>query len=138
MSVKTTTGTLKSSLVKAYVEEQNKYEPFGKGNPKPVFRIKNVVALPQSDGFIRFMGGKKDIVKIVCKGFEAISFNQAEFFKKNKDFNRLEMVGTLGENKFNGKVTPQVDFVSQQVWEEDEIRTSLAEALRSKAKELSA
>ncbi len=129
---------IEASLVKAYVEEQNKYEPFGKGNPKPVFRIKNVVALPQSDGFIRFMGGKKDIVKIVCKGFEAISFNQADFFKKNKDFNRLEMVGTLGENKFNGKVTPQVDFVSQKVWEEDEIRTSLAEALRAKAKELSA
>ena len=76
--------------------------------------------------------------KLVCKGFEAISFNQADFFKKNKDFNRLEMVGTLGENKFNGKVTPQVDFVSQKVWEEDEIRTSLAEALRAKAKELSA
>lgn len=129
---------IEASLVKTYVEEQNKYEPFGKGNPKPVFRIKNVVALPQTDGFIRFMGGKKDIVKIVCKGFEAISFNQAEFFKKNKDFNRLEMVGTLGENKFNGKVTPQVDFVSQEVWEEDEIRTSLAEALRAKAKELSA
>ena len=61
-----------------------------------------------------------------------------DIIKKNKDFNRLEMVGTLGENKFNGKVTPQVDFVSQKVWEEDEIRTSLAETLRAKAKELSA
>ena len=48
------------------------------------------------------------------------------------------MVVTLGENIFNVKVTPQVDFVSQEVWEEDEIRTSLAEALRAKAKELSA
>lgn len=123
---------IKASEVKNYVEEQVKYEPFGKANPKPLIKISDAEILPQATGFIRFMGAKKDIVKLSFKGFDAISFNQAGHFKKEKEFNQMSMIGYLGANFFNGKFTPQVEFISHKVHNKEVSRTPLAETLRQK------
>jgi len=91
--------------VPAYLEEQKKYEPFGQGNPKPVFLVRNFEVLNK-----RLMGANSEHIKHNGKYGDALGFWKADAYKQIEEPKVINIIGTLSENLFNGVRTPQVEI----------------------------
>ena len=124
-----------ASQVKACLEEMKKYEPYGEGNPMPKFFIKNAQLLPSYTGWASFLGDGT-IAKIKTKGFDAITFNNAEQIKNeicDLDKHNVNLVGFIGENFFNGECTLQIEFDDFEAFNIETPKTDLAKQLFEKA-----
>ena len=86
-----------------------KMEPFGEGNARPIFSIKNVPVKS-----VKRIGNKGQYKKLTCIGaggqtFDAISFNDdLDELDKIKPGACVELIGTIDENIWNGKSSVQV------------------------------
>ena len=83
-------------------------EPFGVGNPKPVFLFKNLHVLNNPK-----VVGEKHLKFIFCDSqklnkIDGIWFNSISFFKTLKDQETMDVVGTIDENFFRGNKTMQI------------------------------
>lgn len=63
------------------IEECEGMEPFGKGNPKPLFGVKNVIAVS-----VTAMGASKQVLRIMLKEPESNRIYQAVLFQKQEIF----------------------------------------------------
>ena len=95
--------------VPKYIDEMSKYEPYGEGNPTPIFRVKNV-SVNQRD----LIGADKTTVKIKSNHSTAIGFHMAEEMGFLDQCSNMELVGELSNNFFRGNVTRQIMFNSFQ------------------------
>lgn len=85
-------------------------EPFGEGNPRPVFRIKELTVRS-----IRSMGSEGQYRKLSCmsaggRSFDAVCFDCEEGSRIN-DINAgdtIEITGEISENIWNGRSSVQV------------------------------
>lgn len=95
--------------------EQKKYAPFGEGNPKPVFRFRCVRAIRDGESHYRFIGANASSVKFRCEGgFDVIGFGLAEKYRALKAPVSFDVLGTIGENYFNGQTTTQIEAIDIQ------------------------
>ena len=83
-------------------------EPFGVGNPKPVFLFKNLHVLNNPK-----VVGEKHLKFVFCDSqklnkIDGIWFNSISFFKTLKDQETMDVVGTIDENFFRGNKTMQI------------------------------
>ncbi|SHH16063.1 single-stranded-DNA-specific exonuclease RecJ [Clostridium grantii] len=105
------------------IEMLDSLEPFGKGNPSPVFAEKNVFVTA-----IRILGKNNNTLKLTLKiddnnTLDAIAFNKVDEFIEilkinygdqwekamyNPDDLYLDIVFTIGINEFNGNKTKQL------------------------------
>jgi single-stranded-DNA-specific exonuclease len=81
-----------------------KMEPFGMGNPEPVFLIKNIIV---SD--VKIVGNGSKHLKLGLRGmsgspkiFEAIGFSLAERFSELKIGDNIDIVANIREDEWNG------------------------------------
>ncbi len=86
---------LPEEVTLAFAEELEQLEPFGNGNPKPVFSVKG---LELKD--VRYMGDRNQHCRFtVAKGNSSITcvmFNKAEEYRSRMEMgNTLEIIGTL-------------------------------------------
>lgn len=91
--------------IEKYLDRQKKFEPFGQGNPKPVYYIRNFEIINK-----KTMGNENEHIKPIGKCAEAIGFGMTEQYRQMGEPRRIDIVGTLSENFFNGKCTPQVEI----------------------------
>ena len=89
------------------------FQPFGPGNMSPVFLTRNVV--DNGDG--RIVGLKKEHLKLSLiqekdpfNSFPAIAFQCADYYKKIKGGNTLDVCYCINENLFRGDVTLQLNI----------------------------
>lgn len=84
-------------------------EPFGYGNPKPNFLFQDCEILD-----IRFIGKNKNHVRLVLesnsRSFGAIGFGQAEDFINVSLGDKIDVVGNIGMNEWNGNKDIQIEI----------------------------
>lgn len=88
------------------IDDLEKLEPHGMGNPKPVF-IYNGLAIDN----IRMLGENKNHIKLILhdgkRTFDAIGFNVEDKYNDLRTQDKLDLVMTLGRNSFRGIDTIQ-------------------------------
>lgn len=99
---------ISASEVKKTLEEISKFEPFGKGNPTPIFKITGFEAKDLGGYYKKIIGGGS-VQFTSTKGFKATGFGLAEDMA-GRDSKDLELIGTLSYNYWKGVKYPQVMF----------------------------
>ncbi len=125
-----------ASEVPKMIAEQKKYEPFGHGNPKPIFKIKNFeLTSPRHSGFYTLKGADKNTITMHGQHAQATGFGLAsEYLDLNKPM-CLDFIGTIGENHFRGNITPEVELAAMKDSQKTMEQTSLAKLLAKTAQE---
>ena len=89
--------------VPAALEVIKKYQPLGQGVPNPVCRI-NQFAVDAPF----YMGADKSHIKFPGQNFAAVAFGMAGQYVQQGEPKSIDMVGTIGENTFQGRTTTQL------------------------------
>lgn len=87
----------------AALETIKKYQPLGQGVPNPVCRI-NQFAVDAPF----YMGADKSHIKFPGANFAAVAFGMAAQYVQQGEPKSIDMVGTIGENTFQGRTTTQI------------------------------
>ncbi len=97
-----------SNLSKEMVESLKQLEPFGEGNKMPIFAIKNL----KIDSIRALSEGKH--LKMTLKEnntiIDAIGFNLGELTEEYRIGDKIDVVGTLEINTFNGVENIQINL----------------------------
>lgn len=100
---------IKAKDVPKCIEELKKYEPFGEGNPMPVFKVIDFQMIPKFGSIKKVVGS--NIAKVFCHTCTAFGFDMAERMEHICEPKTLSFVGKIADNYFNGNVTHQIEFV---------------------------
>lgn len=92
-----------------FIEEAEKYAPYGEGNPIPTVYVKNYVLYPDGGLYVRYMGKESIHVKLFGADSNALCFGMAEEYLKKAEPKNVTLIGNLSNNYFNGSVTPQIE-----------------------------
>lgn len=92
-----------------FIEEAEKYAPYGEGNPIPTVYVKNYVLYPDGGLYVRYMGKDSIHVKLFGADSNALCFGMAEEYLKKAEPKNVTLIGNLSNNYFNGSVTPQIE-----------------------------
>lgn len=89
-------------LEKADITRQNfelisRFEPFGVGNPAPVFITRGMMVED-----IRSVGGENQHLKLQVDGFSAIGFYMGELRRELRPGYKVDLVYSLAEDHYNG------------------------------------
>lgn len=83
-------------------------EPFGIGNPKPLFRVNNLMTEK-----VTTIGRVKTYLKVVAsdglRNFDLVNFRNSEIFEPLKSKMRFDALVTVEENEFRGVKSIQFD-----------------------------
>lgn len=124
---------IKASDIADTIQELEKYGPFGNGNDYPVFKISDYSVNPKGGFYVNKVASEYDITKLFYKSDVcAIGFDLSKRFK-NVTPKSVNLVGTLSDNYFNGKITHQVEFNDFSLNAVNQITTPLAEKLKRMA-----
>lgn len=99
-----------ASEVEDVIQELEKYAPFGQGNPKPVFLVKNFTLYPRNGKLYRSMGDQDQHIKMFGNDVDALGFDKTMIYTEQNEPRNLNFIATLSTNYFMGKSTPQVEF----------------------------
>ncbi len=100
-----------SDITPKFIKILRLLEPFGPGNPKPVFCTRRVF---DHNGSSKIVGHNSEHLKLELtdnsseKGMNGIAFKMAAFCSELKAFNPLDILYTLEDNTFNGNTTTQL------------------------------
>lgn len=97
---------IRQQEVPSMMAELKKFEPFGAGVPMPLFAIRNVKA--SSKRPVMLMGANQEHLRINTDEFSAVGFGMSGKIDIPPDVPLLDLVGTITENEFRGRITPQV------------------------------
>ena len=89
--------------VPAALEVIKKYQPLGQGVPNPVCRINQFAVNAPF-----YMGADKSHIKFPGQNFAAVAFGMAGQYVQQGEPKSIDMVGTIGENTFQGRTTTQI------------------------------
>jgi len=95
------------------IDSIKQLEPFGYKNRTPVFLFKEVQVISK-----RLLGKEKNHVKLVINQsdpIEILAFNRAHEFDKIGTGTKLDIVGTLGINSWNGRDSKQIKLIDFKV-----------------------
>ena len=96
------------------LSEIRKYAPYGQGNRKPVFLIKGFECSPKNGFPYQFMGKDKEHIKLFGKNASAIGFDLGEKYINDGYPKKINILGTLSENYFNGNVYDQIEIIDYE------------------------
>ena len=117
------------SNVFAALSELKRYAPFGEGNTKPIFTIKNVHLIPKAGKFYRLMGDVGQHIKLFASDFDVVAFDMSENYRLLGEPLRINLIGNISENRFNGNVYPQITAMDMAKENAEKPKSSLADAL---------
>lgn len=92
------------------IEELKPYAPFGEGNPQIKFKIKNYKTMPVRDKMFAIL--KEKHLKFCGNCSEALWFGAVQKYEDMGNPSMFDIIGTIGENFFNGKITPSIEIIS--------------------------
>ncbi len=103
---------LRPEDIKKTLEEMSMYEPYGEGNEAPVFRIESYKLKPNKYGKLKQLcGNDLQTVRLENTFANAIGFNMAKYSEEIDESTEVSLYGTLFWNNFNGKRSPQIEFI---------------------------
>jgi len=89
--------------------ELRKYEPFGNGNPRVVFKINNYKLSPRYSNYYRLMGKDNSHIKLFGVKSSAIWFGEAQKYFDLKEPRQVSMIGEISCNYFRDIPELQVE-----------------------------
>jgi single-stranded-DNA-specific exonuclease len=90
-----------SKITLDIVRSMEALEPFGMGNPRPIFYSEGILTGAQ------LLGKTQKHLKIFVDGLELLAFNQADKFKELSRGQKIKVVYNLDINEWNNKKTVQ-------------------------------
>lgn len=100
-----------------------RYEPYGEGNPRPVFKIRDFMLSPKNGNF--FVKGKAGLVRFYGKDCSAIGFwPEGDIFEENR-LMTLNIVGTLNRHIFNDLEENQINIIDLEEVKKDVTKNKL-------------
>lgn len=111
--------------------------PYGEGNPEPVFLIRNVQLLPKNGELYKLMGNHEQHIKLFGKDIDFVAFDLASKFFELESPIKIDMVGMLGKNYFNGNVYYQIEVIDFMPSPKNEKVSGFKSRLASRAAERS-
>lgn len=85
--------------------------PFGEGVECPVFRINGFTCRPNRQGeLFRLMGSKQEHLKLNGNAVSAVGFDMAQQFEEQQRPDTVDIIGTISENVWRGKVSLQISI----------------------------
>ena len=121
------------SEIEKTLEELRKYEPFGQGNPKPSFYIRNFQLSPRNSSLFKTMGENDEHIKLFGIGCSAVAFNATADYHSLSDPKKLDIVGVISENNFIGKSEVQIEIEYMDKVTSQFSRTSLQKLLEKES-----
>lgn len=112
-------------------EQIEKFEPFGSGNPKPIFLIKNLRVES-----VRTVGNDNKHLKLflkhdnMVKSFEAIGFGMGNLISEIKYEDLVDIVCEINLNEFNGTRKLELRLVDLRKVKMEDIQLNLARKIR--------
>lgn len=121
-----------SEKVSESMEELKKYAPFGEGNPKPIFLIRENRLLPKGGKFFRSMGDKGQHLKLFSNECDIVAFDMFEHYNNIGTPMCIDVVGTISENNFRGVSTLQIETLALEKSVVKRPSSSLADKIAEK------
>ena len=106
---------INASQIPDTIKKLDSLEPFGEGNPRPVFCIKNFEMIRKFGNYKQIMGKDMSTVKLFSKNADAIGIHLAEGFKFLDEPKTLDFLGDVEDNRYKDNVTHQVKFIDYQM-----------------------
>ncbi len=114
------------------IEELNKYAPYGEGNPKVVFKIKDYRLTPRNGRFFQTMGDGS-VLKLFGDNNSAIGFDLVMQYEDIGQPTKMDLYGNISINKFNHRDEIQIEMCDFERAAEG-TGTSLADMLSQRMK----
>ena len=95
-------------------EEVKAFAPYGEGNPKPIFRMKYGFARKA-----RFVGANKEHFSLTGDNIKLIGFGLANNYEELNKPKSLDLVGTVDESWYRGRMTPQFEIIDMKEVEQE-------------------
>lgn len=92
-----------------FLEDIQKYEPYGQGNPKPVLFIKGLLLTPMESAYYQYMGDRT-VVRMSSKELDCISFHDVEQFERIGAPTLIDVIGTTSVNHYMGDTRYRLEF----------------------------
>ena len=121
---------IQASQIPAVIQELDRYEPYGEGNPAPIFYIKRFPITPTYGQYKKLLGQDQNIVKLQSNNAVALGFDMAKPMEGIDKPMNLDLIGTLSDGYFRGNVSHQVEFTAFSENQVNTIETPLAAKLR--------
>ncbi len=99
---------IKTADINTAANEMQQFEPYGQGNPQPLFIVKDFAPEMDKDGKKKtlYKGGT---VKFASKGISALCFGMSGDLKDiDNSVSTLTFVGTIGDNWYKGRCSRQI------------------------------
>ena len=125
---------IKAADIAATLDELRQYEPFGQGNPKPVFLIKDFQLSPRYSSTYKTMGENGEHLKLFGIGCCAVGFDMVDYYHGLSDPQKLDLVGVISENFFMGRSEVQVEIQYMDEAKASFTKSLLAQKLEEMAK----
>lgn len=123
---------IKASEIVKTCKELEKYEPYGQGNPKPVFLVKDFQLSPRYSSFYKELKG--DTISLYGIGCSAIGFGMAPRYHELSDPKKLLLVGTISETFFMGRGEVKLEIEDMDASNTTFTKSLLAQQLEARAK----
>lgn len=123
---------IKATEIPAVIEELEKFEPFGEGNPEIVFKVNRFSTIPKN-GKYKHTIGDGSIVKLHSTTVTAVGFGMSDRFSDTEKPKEMDLIGVLSDNYFNGVVEHQMDFRDFKEGVPEKVETPLALRLKTMA-----
>lgn len=101
---------ISASEIPYYMDELQKFAPYGEGNPNPVFLIHDFYLSPRNGHFFQRIGQNAEHIKLYGNNMDAIGFDMAERFINNEVPKQIDIIGTLSFNYFNNRKKIQIEI----------------------------
>lgn len=88
------------------------HAPYGPGAEKPVLVLRNYRPTPKGAMAYRFMGRRNEHLKLFGQVADAVGFGLSEEYAALGSPAAVDLLGSIGENTFNGKTTLQFQFTA--------------------------
>lgn len=103
--------TISENDIPKLIDEVKKYAPYGIGNPKPVFLVKNFACSPVAGKFLKELGERQTCMKFTGRTASAVAFNLTETYKESGEPKIMNIIGTLSEKNFKWVTSTQVEII---------------------------
>lgn len=125
---------IKATELESALAEVQKYEPYGQGNPKPVFYIKDCILSPRASAYYKTMGAHNEHLKLFGNNCAYVGFDMVERYYELSNPLKIDVVGVVSENCFMGKGETQIEMEYFDVSKASFAKSLLAQKLAEKAR----
>lgn len=118
----------------AVVEKLRRFAPWGTGNPAIVFKVNNISLVPRAGKFYRVMGNAGQHIKLFGQNYDVVGFDLTNDYHDAGEPMRLDALGIVSENVFNGTATPQIEMICFRERAASKAQSPLAQMLAERMK----